>query len=35
MSSKPFKIFGQSRGIDVSQAPQGRNVQPIMVNKKF
>jgi hypothetical protein len=34
-SSKPYKIFGQTRGIDVSQFPQGRNVQPFAGTKKL
>lgn len=35
MSSKPYKIFGHGRGIDISQASQGRNVQPFVSNKKI
>jgi hypothetical protein len=34
-SSKPYKIFGHGRGIDISQTPQGRNVQPFMSSKKL
>lgn len=34
MQSKPYKIFGQ-RGIDIAQITQGRNVQPLIGNKKL
>lgn len=42
-TSKPYKIFGYGRGIDISQQqnqnnqqyPQGRNVQPFPSTKKF
>ncbi len=35
-TSKPYKIFGQGRGIDISQQNlQGRNVQPFTGSKKL
>jgi hypothetical protein len=35
-TSKPYKIFGHGRGIDISQqTPQGRNVQPFTGSKKL